>query len=203
MISIIIFVIGVIVTYFCSYLSVGDFYGYIHITWIVPVSVIGMIAINGVVAIICSKLIPNKWFDGDQKFYMPSKKECVFYEKIGIKKWKDHTLELGMLNGFRKNKLDEPNNEAYLKRFILEIKKGYLTHFISSFVSVLSIFLWPKKCLLPMALPISITSLILNIIPMIILRYNMPRLKTLLKFCQRKKHTQLQSALVEDVEIKG
>jgi hypothetical protein len=44
-----------------------------------------------------------------------------------------------------------------------------------------------------MGLPIVITSLILNIMPMIILRYNLPRLKTLLRFNQRKVGVQAKA----------
>ncbi len=183
MISLIIFGIGVVITYLFSYLCLGDTIGYIHVTWIAAVSIIGMILINGIVAIICSKILPKKFFNGDQKFYFPSKKECKFYDKIGIKKWKDKTLEMGFLNGFRKNKVED--SPEYIERFILENKKGYLTHFMSIFVSVASMFILPIKFWLPMCLPIVVTSLILNIIPMMILRYNMPRLKTMLRFSLR------------------
>ena len=185
MISLIIFGIGVVATYLFSYLFLGESVGYIHITWISAVAIIGMILVNGIVAIICSKLIPNKCFNGDQKFYIPSKNECKFYEKIGIKKWKDRTLEMGFLNGFRKNKVED--SPEYIERFILENKKGYLTHFVSVFASVLAIFLLPMKFWLTMGVPIVLTSLILNIIPMMILRYNMPRLKTMLRFTLRNK----------------
>ena len=121
MISLIIFGIGVVCSYTLSYHFLGDCVGYLKLTWIVAVSVLGMIAINGFVATICSKWLPNKCFDSDSKFYMPSKKECKFYEKIGIKKWKDRTLEMGFLNGFRKNKIE--NSPEHIRRFILENKK--------------------------------------------------------------------------------
>ena len=185
MISLIIFGIGVVCTYTFSFLFLGHSVGYLNLIWIVAVAIIGMIAINAIVATVCSKWLPNKCFDVDGKFYMPNKKECKFYERIGIKKWKDKTLEMGFLNGFRKNKIE--NSSEHINRFILENKKGYLTHFVSTIATVLSIFLFPIKFWLPTALPVIITSLILNIIPMMILRYNMPRLKTLLRFNERNK----------------
>ena len=185
MISLIIFGIGVVLTYLFGYIFLGVSVGYFNITWMAAASVVGMIVLNGIVAIICSKLIPNKFFDEDKKFYFPSKKECKFYDKIGIKKWKDRTLEMGFLNGFRKNKVED--SPEYIERFILENKKGYLTHFVSVFVSIFAIFILPIKFWLPIGIPIVITSLVLNIIPMMILRYNMPRLKTMLKFTLRNK----------------
>lgn len=186
MISWIIFGIGVVLTYLFGYLFLGATIGYLNVSWIAAVSIVGMIALNGVAAIICSKLIPNKFFDGDKKFYFPSKKECKFYEKIGLKKWKDKTLDMGALNGFKKDKIvDSPE---YIERFILENKKGYLTHFTSVFVSVFAIVLLPLKFWLSIGLPVVVTSLILNVIPMMILRYNMPRLKTMLKFSLRNSN---------------
>ena len=198
MISLIIFFIGVIATYTFSYLFLSDVLSYVQLSLVVPVSIIGMIAINGIVAIICSKLIPNKWFDKDSKFYMPSAKQCKFYEKLGVKKWKDKTLEMGFLNGFRKNKIE--NEAEHIERFILENKKGYLTHFVSVIASALAIFILPIKFWLPLELPIIITSIILNIIPMIILKYNMPRLKTLLRFNQRKKNNMQQENKADNQE---
>ena len=145
MISLIIFGIGVVCAYTFSFLFLGDTVGYLNLIWIVAVAVVGMIAINGIVATVCSKLLPNKYFDADSKFYMPSKNECKFYERIGIKKWKDRTLEMGFLNGFRKNKIE--NSPEHIKRFILENKKGYLTHFVSTIVTILSIILFPIEFL--------------------------------------------------------
>lgn len=190
MISLIIFIVGVILTYTLTFLLLSNTYSYANLSWIVPVAILGMIAINGVVAIICSKLIPNKCFNKDSKFYMPSAKQCKFYEKLGVKKWKDKTLEMGFLNGFRKNKIE--NETQHIERFILENKKGYLTHFVSVVASILSIFTLPIRFWIPLGLPIIITSVILNVIPMIILKYNMPRLKTLLRFNQRKKINNVQ-----------
>lgn len=186
MISWIIFSIGVLITLTLGCVFLGGSVGYFNIICISLVSIIGMIAINGVAAIVCSKLIPNKFFDKGEKFYSPSKKECKFYEKLGIKKWKDKTLDMGALNGFKKDRVE--NSPEYIERFILENKKGYLTHFVSVIVTILAIFILPIKFWLPTGLPIIVTSLILNIIPMMILRYNLPRLKTMLKFTLRNKN---------------
>jgi len=186
MISLIIFILGVIVTYVTSYLCLGDIVGYSSIAWICLISIMWMIAANGMVAIICSKWLPNRFFNAKYKIYQAGKKECRFYEKIGIKKWKDSTAELGILNGFRKNKLNDPNSVEYIERFILENNKGFLTHLVSIFVGFLVIFTFPKQYWLTTALPVAITSFILNLLPLMILRYNMPRLQILLKYAQRR-----------------
>ena len=123
MLSIVIFIIGCVVTLTLSLIFLIDSFSWWIIVLIAISSILGMIALNGVAAIICSKLIPNKYFAGDKKFYIPSTKECKFYEKIGIKKWKDLNIDLGQLNGFKKDKIE--NKQEYIERFILENKKGY------------------------------------------------------------------------------
>ena len=186
MITLLIFSIAFILIYIlnlCVFLGAISF---ASITFIYLGSVVGIFLINLLVAGVCCKIFPNKWFNDQLKLYRPTKKECRFYEKIGIKKWKDKTAEWGGLNGFSKNKIEDPNSPEYIKKFILEINKGFLDHFISLFISFFAIFILPSKFWLPMGLPIAITSFILNIIPVFILRYNMPRLQVMLKFAERK-----------------
>ena len=185
MYSIIIFIIGCIITITTSLIFLIDAMKWWIIVIIAISSIIGMIAINGLVAFICCKILPKKWFKTNSKFFNPSKKECKFYEKLGIKKWKDKNIDLGKLNGFKKDKIE--NDPEHIKRFILENNMGFFEHFVSLFVSVLAMFILPMEFWLPTGLPIVITSLILNILPVMILRYNMPRLQTLLKFSERKK----------------
>ena len=188
MLSIIIFLIGCIITITTSLVCLINSTSWWLIVIIAVSSIVGMIAINGLVATICCKWLPKKWFIGDKKIYNSSKKECKFYERIGIKKWKDLNLDLGKLNGFKKDKIE--NNPEHIKRFILENNMGFVEHFISAILSLFAIFILPIKLWLPIGLPIGITSFILNIIPVMILRYNMPRLKTMLKFSERNKKTE-------------
>ena len=183
MISLIIFFIGVIITYSCSWVFIKS------VDWwmvciISAVAIIGMIAINGIIAIVVCKCLPKKWFNNNAKIFSVSKKECAFYEKLKIKRWKDKTLDLGKLNGFKKNKVE--NNVEYIERFIIENNMGFITHFVSAILGSFAFLILPIDFWLPMGIPIVITSLVLNIIPIMILRYNIPRLKTMLRFNQRK-----------------
>ena len=147
-----------------------------------------IIIINAICAIICAKVVPNKCFNPDSKFYAPSKRECRFYERLGIKKWKDHYAEFGKLNGFRKDKIENPNQPEYIKKFILECNKGFLVHFTSIILGPLVLLSMPVQYFLTIGLPFCIISTILNLLPIMILRYNIPRLKTLLKFAERKSN---------------
>ena len=82
---------------------------------------------------------------------------------------------------------DDPE---YVKQFILETNKGFVDHFISIIASVIVAFVMPKKFWFALSIPVAITSVILNLISVVVLRYNMPRLRTLLKFAERKQSNQ-------------
>ena len=185
MISWLVFSVGAILS---LVLSIIVNYSKIHICgtfliFIVALTII--IAINGIVATIVAKCLPDKIFNKDNKFFSPNAKEIKFYNKIKIKDWKDKTIEWGKLNGFSKSKIQNPNDPEYINKFIFECNKGYLVHFISLFAAVLIFFVVPKIYILPMALPMFVTSFILNYIPIMILRYNVYRLKTVLKYIER------------------
>ena len=96
-------------------------------------------------------------------------------------------LEWGKLNGFSKSKVEQPKEPEYIKRFILECNKGYLTHLTGIFASLV-VFVCVPKCLIwSMALPMFMTAFVLNLSFVFILRYNVNRLKVLLAFTERKK----------------
>lgn len=190
MISLIIFGIACAVIYTSNLFALGGEMTFRQITWIFLAAVIGMVIVNGLVATICCKLLPDKWFKHSRGLFSAGRKETRLYEKLGIKKWKDKTLELGVLNNFKKDKIEAPNNPEYVEQFIIENNKGFTEHLISIFVSFAVIFIMPKKFWLPMGLPIAITSAIINGMAVMILRYNMPRLKTLLRYTQRNLNKQ-------------
>ena len=151
------------------------------------------VIVDGIVALVIRRL-PNKYFKGDNKFFDVSKKELRFYDKIGIKKWKDKVPELGGFTSFHKNKISDPHNNEYLNRFILEANYGIVIHFVSIFTSFLIIFLdyqmfvdFSKPIGLTIGLPVAIVNAILIGLPTCILRYNLPRLKIIKKLNDRNK----------------
>ena len=150
--------------------SVGEVIG------LVCIGVLIEIVIDLIIAGIVSKC-PIKWFDPDKKMYQVSKKERKFYEKLGIKNWKDKVIELGALSGFRKNKLREGSNPEYLYRFLIESNKGIWTHILNITLGFLLIFCLPLKYWLVISIPIGIVNFVLGLLPTFILRYNVPKLK--------------------------
>lgn len=184
---VIIFVGMILVSLFNILLNQALSWHYIVIATIL--FTIASVIIDGLVALVIRKL-PSSLINGDSKFFNVSKKELRFYEKIGIKKWKEKVPELGGFTSFHKNKISDPHNSEYLERFVLEVNYGILIHFVSIFTSFLIIFIDYKMFLgsnvwLTIGLPVSIINAILIGLPTCILRYNLPRLKMLIKINKR------------------
>lgn len=157
--------------------------------WVITMTVTSTIfqfAIDGLFAIIVNKM-PNTWFASNNKHFQVSKRAQKFYEKLKIKSWKDKVWELGGLGGFSKSKLQDPNNPEYIERFIVECNKGIVTHRIGYFVGFLVMFIFPFKYAFVIGFPVAIVNLFLNILPTVVLRYNVPKLQVLLKRLNRNQ----------------
>ena len=153
--------------------------------------VIASVIVDGIVAFLIRRL-PYKWLNSESKFFEVSKKELRFYEKIGIKKWKDLVPELGGFTSFHKNKIVDPHNNEYLERFVLEVNYGIVIHLVSFFTSFLILFIdyqmfTTSLVWLTIGLPVAIINAILIVLPTFILRYNLPRLKMLIRINNRSK----------------
>lgn len=153
----------------------------------VVVGVLLEIVIEGIFAFIISRM-PNKFFKHESKLFNISKKEQKFYEKIGIRKWKDKVLELGRLNHFSKKRLLEPENNEYLNKFLIECYKGIVIHIFGIVFGCLLVVILPLKLWLKISLPIILVNTILNLMSIFILRYNIPKLRTMIKYNQRHKN---------------
>jgi hypothetical protein len=117
---------------------------------------------------------------------MAGKRETIFYEKIGIKKWKDKVLELGSFAGFRKNKLIDPTNNEYVKRFIIESNYGIGVHVSGTIIGFLVIFCCPKTLWLTVGLPVAIVNVFYNFLSYAILRYNLVKLHKLYRINEKR-----------------
>jgi len=172
------------------------FFGY------TPWQVIGLVCFSVVAEIVIDLILagfvyilPNKWFGADVKFFCVDKKERRFYEKLGIKHWKDKVLELGAICGFRKNKIKDGSNPEYLNRFILESNKGIIIHILNAILGFLVIFCIPLKYWLVISIPVAVVNAFLATLPTFILRYNIPKLKVAM---QRAIRTQKQKEAVTE-----
>lgn len=154
----------------------------------VIVSTIYQFAIDGLFAFIVSKC-PNKWFE-NKKFFNVSKREQRIYEKLGIRSWKDKIWELGGLGGFSKAKIDDPKDPKYCEKFLIESYKGEIDHIIGMFAGFTVIFIFPLKFAWIVGVPVAFVNFILNWLPVMILRYNTPKLLVLHKRAVRNLELQ-------------
>ena len=153
----------------------------------VILSTISVIIVDLIFALIVRRVLPAKWFGVDKTKYGASKKEQKLYEKIGIKKWKDKILELGALSGFRKNHVLKPNDNEYVERYILEANYGIMVHVADIIFGFLIVFIYPLKYFLCFGVPVALVNAVLNLLPMMVLRYNLPKLHTLRKFNNKRQ----------------
>lgn len=194
-ITILIFTFNVLVGYVCNVLFVPDVGFWTLTLWFFG-AVIFEIALNAFIATLVCKWMPDKWFDHNKKIFSVPRWETNLYVKLGVKKWKDSVLELGQLNGFKKDKLASTSDEQYTEMFLRECNKGYIDHLTSIVLSALVLVLFiPKPLLmLTIGLPIIWTSWLINFMSLAILRYNMPRLKKMLELNRRRQQVALKNA---------
>lgn len=159
---------------------------FLTIVTMVVVSVLFVLIVDGVVAFFIRWTCPKNWFEFSNKFFIPSKKEYLFYEKIGIKNWKDKVLELGAFTGFRKSKMKEPTNNVYVERFIVEANYGVVVHFVSCIMGFLILLIY-KKYWFCIGLPVALVNVFYNLLSLFILRYNLPKLHTLHRYNERRQ----------------
>lgn len=134
------------------------------------------ILLDGLCAYIIRQIPEKKW---NYKFFWF--KECAFerkfYEKALIRKWKDSIPELGgVLKYFDKSRVQPKPDSKYIHKFILETCYGEIIHLISIFVAPVVLFIFPRTILLTITLPIMILNILLQIPPIMVQRYNRPKL---------------------------
>lgn len=142
----------------------------------VIVSVIGVIAIDGIVAAIIHKM-PKKWFDPHKKKYKLKAGEKKFFNFIKIRKWKDKIPEIGeMTCNFSKGSIENPDNPEYLYSFLIEMGYAESIHFTSCLIGFLVIFIIPLKYFYFIGIPVGVINIGFNILSALIQRYNRPKL---------------------------
>ena len=142
------------------------------------ISVISVIAVDGIGATFVRRALPEKWFMPQGKIFQVSKKEHNFYKAIKIKAWKDKVPELGGFTSFHKNELKSTSDKSYLERFIIEVNYGVICHLENALLGFV-IFLIP---MLPISggysftapsiwIPVCAVNFVLSMLPVFVLRY--------------------------------
>ena len=164
-------------------------YKFIYVLSIMILGVILVILIDGLTAALFRSL-PIKCANFKKRIFIVSKKEKFFYEKIKIKNWKDKIPEIGHFTGFRKNKVLDPKNSEYIKRFLHEICYGEMGHFASMFTGIFLLLIpWFKSFWIYLCIVIIIINAFLNLLPIFVLRYNSFTLYSIYTLLLKKNKT--------------
>ena len=173
-------VIGVIFTTILSlsvglnFLSVTD--GEILITIIY--TFLALFVIDALVAILV-RLLPKKWINPFNKIYNAKPWETKLYLKLKIRSWKDKIPETGKaLTGFGKDKILDMNDNQYIYKFMEETVYAEVMHVISAVLSIFVIFINLKLWYI-VGLPMAVVNFVIQILPVMVQRYNRPKLKLL------------------------
>jgi len=135
-----------------------------------------------------SRIFTKIKFNPSSKLWKVSEKEVAFYEKLKVKKWKKIVPDFGFLVGFKKN-LDgaDLKSSEFYKRFIYESVNASITHFSSIIFSPVIFLFLHKEFYLSIGLPCILIVFILDIIPIMLQRYNRPRLLKMYQMTLRRE----------------
>ena len=150
-------------------------------------SLVFLLIIDAVVAIIV-RILPKKWINPFNRIYKVHKWESKLYLRLGIRKWKDLIPESGKaLTGFGKREVENIKDNTYLYKFMEETVYAEIMHLVSAFLGFLVVFINLKLWLI-VGLPLAIFNLILQIMPVMVQRYNRPKL--MLAYRRNEKYAQ-------------
>lgn len=152
----------------------------------VAVGIVYEFVVDLFVAIIIKKS-PNKWYSPDKRVFNVPAWYKKFAQILGVKCWKDKIWELGSAGGFSKREIKDPRNIEYIEQFLIEINKGIITHYLILPVGFTLLLVFPTNYILPITLPIAIVNMFLNLLPIVVLKYNYPKLKAVFKRLNREQ----------------
>lgn len=155
---------------------------------IVCLCVLAEFVIDIIVALIVT-ILPSKLFKPFNKIYSFERR---FYEKLGIKKWKDY-LPIGkgpLFLGMDKSHIDN-NSSEYLFRLKNECFKAEIMHFFSMFMGYFVILIFPISYALSICLPVAMVNMFLQYPTFVVQRYNLPKLDILLRRAVRNEQRSL------------
>lgn len=129
--------------------------------------------------------LPIKWFSPTKRIFKVYNWENKFYGNIGINKWKGYVAELGGLGKFRKNKV-RALESSFMLRFLQESCCGEIIHGFCVIAGLANLVLINYH-FLNFALPVVLVNAFLHIPPILIQRYNRPRLLRVYTLAKRRE----------------
>lgn len=148
---------------------------------------VAVILLDAIVAII-TRALPKDWLSPFGSAFSVSKKERKFLDKLKVKAWKDKIPEMGrFLCDFDKTKVQENPTSDYILTFLHETTMAEAMHFMSIFAGF-----WLLLIPIPNAqisiLFVVLVNALLQIPPVLVQRYNRPKLMAYFARLQRKEN---------------
>lgn len=156
------------------------------------------LSVNIIVPWLVRFLVPKRFFNENALLFKERSFESTLYRKLKVVRWKDKLPDAGKLIHFQRDTLPQDINRDYINRFITECciaELGHLTVGILGFASLFFVFLFPDSNtteLFMIFLILSIMDFIIQMLFVIIQRYNRPRLIKLRKLYSHGYKTRLK-----------
>lgn len=146
-----------------------------------------VIALDGITAFLIRRM-PERRFSYDGRIFAVGHRESAFYRRIQIKRWKGIVPDLGCFTSFPKRHLVAPSDPAYTGRYLLEAAYGIVVHAVHIpagflILSILADYRWS------VALPVACVNAVLSLLPLLLLRSNLPALIRVHRHNLKKKNT--------------
>lgn len=163
--------------------------------------VAAIVCLPAIVMSILVRIVPKKIFNPDSKLFRVKPKENRLYEKLKIKRWKAKVPEAGKISGFKKDKLYDPKNPEYLRKFLVESCIAEAIHSLSICWGIVSLLLIPKKLILPLGIPLMLFNVFVHIFPVMIQRYIRPKLMRTLNHVMRAAARENQAEPAAELQV--
>ena len=146
-----------------------------------------VIAVDGIFAFLIRRL-PERWFSYERRIFAVGRRESALYRRLGVKHWKRIVPDLGCFTKFPKQHLASPSDPAYTGRYLLEAAYGIVIHAVNIPTGFLILAILPQYAL-TVALPVACVNLVLSLLPVFLLRSNLPGLIRLHRHNMKKALT--------------
>ena len=137
------------------------------------------VVVDGLVAFVIRRL-PAKWMNPKKGMIVTRDWELKLYNKLHVQSWKKFMPDLGKFTNFQKGKIEDPLNNEYIGRYILEASYGVVIHYLSVPFSALILLLGliepGNLATWTVGVPVMVVNMVLILLPALALKYNLPRL---------------------------
>ena len=148
---------------------------------VIPVTLLltaAVIAVDGIFAFLIRRL-PERLFSYRAPLFAVGRGERRLYRLLRLRRWGATVVpDLGCFTHFPKRHLTAPRDPAYTGRYLLEATYGIVIHAVNIPTGLLILPILPAYAL-TVALPVACVNAVLSLLPLLLLRSNLPTLARL------------------------